>query len=235
MPAIQELEAKLRYTFRDLSLLEQALCHSSYANERRSHHARSNERLEFLGDSILGLVTAEFLYRQRPDWPEGELTRSRAALVCEKSLYATALELDLGAHLRLGRGEESGGGRNRPSILADAVEAVIAAVYLDGGMDEASALIHRCVLSEFREERPEARNQDYKTVLQELVQHNPEQIMTYGLLDEQGPDHAKVFTMEVRVNGKRLGQGTGRSKKEAEQAAARAALELLSRETDTND
>ena len=234
MSAIKELEQKLRYTFRDPSLLEQALCHSSYANERRSHHTQSNERLEFLGDSILGLVTAEFLYRQRPDWPEGELTRSRAALVCEKSLYETALDLGLGEHLRLGRGEESGGGRNRPSILADAVEAVIAAVYLDGGMDEASALIRRCVLNESREERTETRNQDYKTVLQELIQRRPEQVLTYGLLDEQGPDHAKVFTMEVRVNGKRMGQGTGRSKKEAEQAAAKAALELLSREAPDN-
>ena len=186
--------------------------------------------MEFLGDSILGLVTAEFLYRQRPDWPEGELTRSRAALVCEKSLYNTALELELGQHLHLGRGEESGGGRNRPSILADAVEAVIAAVYLDGGMGEASALIERCLLKGIREECPEKRNQDYKTILQELIQHNPEQVMSYGLLDEQGPDHAKVFTMEVRVNGRQLGQGTGRSKKEAEQAAAKAALELLSRE-----
>ena len=230
MSAIKELETKLRYTFRDPSLLEQALCHSSYANERRSRHTRSNERLEFLGDSILGLVTAEFLYRQRPDWPEGELTRSRAALVCEKSLYNIALELDLGEYLHLGRGEESGGGRSRPSILADAVEAVIASVYLDGGMDEASALIHRCLLDGVREDRTEKRNQDYKTVLQELIQHHPEQVMTYGLLDEQGPDHAKVFTMEVCVDGKRLGQGTGRSKKEAEQAAAKAALELLTRE-----
>lgn len=232
MTAFKELETKLRYTFRDPALLEQALCHSSFANEHRASHIKSNERLEFLGDSILGLVTAEFLYRQRPDWPEGELTRNRAALVCEKSLYGTALELELGKHLRLGRGEESGGGRNRPSILADAVEAVIAAVYLDGGMGEASALIERCLLGDVREERPERRNQDYKTVLQELIQHNPEQVMTYGLLDERGPDHAKVFTMEVRVNGKRLGQGTGRSKKEAEQAAAKAALELLSQEAE---
>ena len=230
MSEIRELEEKLRYTFRDPSLLEQALCHSSYANERRAQHTQSNERLEFLGDSILGLVTAEFLYRRRPDWPEGELTRSRAALVCEKSLYGTALELGLGKHLRLGRGEESGGGRSRPSILADAVEAVIAAVYLDGGMEQASALIRRCLLDKYREERPETRNRDYKTVLQELVQHNPEQVLTYGLLDEQGPDHAKIFTMEVRVNGRRLGQGAGRSKKEAEQAAAKVALERLSRE-----
>ncbi|MBQ9493501.1 MAG: ribonuclease III [Oscillibacter sp.] len=230
MPVVKELEQKLRYTFRDPSLLEQALCHSSFANEHRARHMQSNERLEFLGDSILGLVTAEFLYRQRPDWPEGELTRSRATLVCEKSLHAIALELSLGEHLHLGRGEESGGGRNRPSILADAVEAVIAAVYLDGGMEEASALIHRCLLNDFREELPEKRNQDYKTVLQELIQHNPEQVMTYGMLDEQGPDHAKVFTMEVRVNGRQLGQGTGRSKKEAEQAAAKAALERLAQE-----
>ncbi|MBQ9522046.1 MAG: ribonuclease III [Oscillospiraceae bacterium] len=228
MSAVQELEQKLQYTFRDPSLLEQALCHSSFANEHRSRHIQSNERLEFLGDSILGVVTAEFLYRQRPDWPEGELTRSRAALVCEKSLYGIALEIGLGEHLRLGRGEETGGGRTRPSILADAVEAVLAAVYLDGGMEAASALIYRCLLSGFREEVPETRNQDYKTVLQELIQHNPEHVMTYGLLDEQGPDHAKVFTMEVRVNGRQLGRGTGRSKKEAEQAAAKAALELLS-------
>ncbi len=230
MTAVKELEQKLQYTFRDPSLLEQALCHSSFANEHRARNLRSNERLEFLGDSILGLVTAEFLYRQRPDWPEGELTRSRAALVCEKSLYGIALELGLGEHLHLGRGEESGGGRNRPSILADAVEAVLAAVYLDGGMEAASALIHRCLLADFPEEAPEQRNQDYKTVLQELIQHNPEHVMTYGLLDERGPDHAKVFTMEVRVNGKQLGQGTGRSKKEAEQAAAKAALELLAQE-----
>ena len=228
MSAINELEQKLHYTFRDPSLLEQALCHSSYANERRAQHARSNERLEFLGDSILGLVTAEFLYRERPDWPEGELTRSRAALVCEKSLHGIALELELGKHLRLGRGEDSGGGRNRPSILADAVEAVIAAVYLDGGMGEASALIRRCLLNNVREARPEQRNQDYKTVLQELIQRDPERVLTYALLDERGPDHAKMFKMEALVDGKPLGQGTGRSKKEAEQAAAKAALELLS-------
>ncbi len=232
MPAIEELEAKLRYAFRDPALLEQALCHSSYANERRSQHARSNERLEFLGDSILGLVTAEFLYRQRPDWPEGELTRSRAALVCEKSLYEAALELGLGAHLRLGRGEDAGGGRRRPSILADAVEAVIAAVYLDGGMAEASALIRRLTLDKFQEERPQGRNQDYKTILQELIQRNPEQVLSYRLLSEQGPDHAKSFTMEALVDGRPAGQGTGRSKKEAEQAAAKAALETLSRRTD---
>ena len=232
MLAVTELEKKLRYAFRDASLLEQALCHSSYANERRSKHLQSNERLEFLGDSILGLVTAEFLYRRHPDWPEGELTRSRAALVCERSLYNIALDLNLGEHLHLGRGEETGGGRNRPSILADAVEAVIAAVYLDGGMDEASALIRRCLLDAVaEEERPEKRNRDYKTILQELIQRNPEQVMSYALLDEQGPDHAKVFTMEVRVNGERLGEGTGRSKKEAEQAAAKAALEILSHES----
>ena len=230
MSAIKELETKLHYTFRDPSLLEQALCHSSYANERRARHIQSNERLEFLGDSILGLVTAEFLYRQRPEWPEGELTRSRAALVCEKSLYEVALGLNLGEYLYLGRGEESGGGRGRPSILADAVEAVIAAVYLDGGMEQATALIRRSLLDAFREDQSETRNQDYKTILQELIQHKPEQVMTYGLLDEQGPDHAKIFTMEVRVNGEPLGQGTGRSKKEAEQAAARVALERLTRD-----
>ena len=222
---MEELERKLRYSFRDSALLEQALCHSSYANEHRSTGLRNNERLEFLGDSVLGFVAAEFLYRYHPDLPEGDLTRIRAALVCEQSLYTAARKLELGQYLKLGRGEESGGGRERPSILADAMEAVIAAVYLDGGIENASALVYRLVLETGKTVEGK---RDYKTALQELVQRQADQVMLYRLLDERGPDHAKVFTAEVLINGVSAGQGSGRSKKEAEQAAARAALQKMS-------
>ena len=225
---MEQLEGKLQYQFRNRALLERALCHSSYANEHRSAHVGSNERLEFLGDSVLGFVTAEYLFARHPDLPEGDLTRMRAALVCEKSLYEAAKELNLGRYLQLGRGEESGGGRSRPSILADATEAVFAAVYLDGGIASASALIHRLILDD--EEASEERRRDYKTDLQELIQRKPDQLMEYRMLGESGPDHAKVFTAEVLVNGQSLGQGQGRSKKEAEQSAARAALDALTDE-----
>ena len=224
---MQELERKLNYTFRDPALLEEALSHSSYANEHRSAHLRSNERLEFLGDSVLGFVTAEFLFLQHPDLPEGDLTRIRAALVCEQSLFEVAQKLGLGTYLKLGRGEESGGGRKRTSILADATEAVFAAVYLDGGIGEASALIHRCLLEAEREEVVEERRRDYKTALQELVQRQADQVLTYRMAGEQGPDHDKTFQAEVLLNGEILGSGIGHSKKEAEQAAAKAALVAL--------
>ena len=183
--------------------------------------------LEFLGDSVLGFVTAEFLFAQHPDLPEGDLTRIRAALVCEQSLYEVAGKLNLGAYLRLGRGEESGGGRTRTSILADAVEAVFAAVYLDGGIASASALIHRCLLEAEREEVVEERRRDYKTALQELVQRQADQVLTYRMVGERGPDHDKTFAAEVLLNGTSVGSGSGHSKKEAEQAAARSALKNL--------
>ena len=224
---MQELEKKLNYAFQDPSLLEEALSHSSYANEHRSARLRSNERLEFLGDSVLGFVTAEFLFSRHPDLPEGDLTRIRAALVCEQSLYEVAGKLDLGRYLKLGRGEESGGGRTRVSILADAVEAVFAAVYLDGGIAAASALIHRCLLDAEKEEAVEERRRDYKTALQELVQRQADQVLLYRMTGEAGPDHAKTFSAEVLLNGDTIGKGSGRSKKEAEQSAARAALESL--------
>lgn len=227
---MQELEKKLNYTFRDPALLEEALSHSSYANEHRSAHLRSNERLEFLGDSVLGFVTAEFLFLQHPDLPEGDLTRIRAALVCEQSLFEVAQKLGLGSYLKLGRGEESGGGRARTSILADATEAVFAAVYLDGGIGAASELIHRCLLEAEREEAVEERRRDYKTALQELVQRQADQVLTYRMAGEAGPDHAKTFQAEVLLNGRILGTGSGHSKKEAEQAAARSALEVLDEE-----
>ena len=224
---MQELERKLNYAFRNPALLQEALNHSSYANEHRAAHLHSNERLEFLGDSVLGFVTAEFLFQRHPEAPEGDLTRIRAALVCEQSLYEVAQRLGLGQYLKLGRGEEAGGGRERTSILADAVEAVFAAVYLDGGMDAARALIHRCLLDAQRESVVEERRRDYKTALQELVQRQVDQTLTYRMVDEQGPDHAKTFRAEVLLNGEAIGSGSGHSKKEAEQAAARAAMEAL--------
>ena len=227
---MRELEKKLNYTFRDPGLLGEALSHSSYANEHRSAGLRSNERLEFLGDSVLGFVTAEFLFLQHPDLPEGDLTRIRAALVCEQSLYEVARKLDLGRYLKLGRGEEAGGGRERTSILADATEAVFAAVYLDGGIGAASTLIHRVLLDAEKEEVVEERRRDYKTALQELVQRQADQVLTYRMIGEEGPDHDKTFLAEVLLNGTQVGTGSGHSKKEAEQYAAKAALRKLEAE-----
>lgn len=218
------LEQKLQYTFKNPSLLSEALNHSSYANEHRGEHINSNERLEFLGDAVLGFVTAEFLFLQHPDFPEGDLTRIRAALVCEESLHEVAQKLELGNYLRLGRGEEAGGGRTRTSILADATEAVIAAVYLDGGITAASDLIHRCLLDAEKEESVEERRRDFKTELQELVQRQAGQELTYRMVGEHGPDHAKTFVVEVLLNGCVIGSGCGHSKKEAEQVAAASAL-----------
>ena len=218
---MESLEKKLGYTFRRRELLAEALHHSSYANEQRGAGVCSNERLEFLGDSVLGFVTAEFLFKTYPKLPEGDLTRMRAALVCEQSLYEVARMLELGQYLKLGKGEEAGGGRERQSILADAVEAVFAAVYLDGGMEQIRSLIHRVLLS--RAPAAEERK-DYKTTLQEIVQRRIGQQLTYHMMEESGPDHNKTFVFEVRLNGEPIGRGGGHSKKEAEQAAARDAL-----------
>ena len=226
MDRMEELEKKLGYTFQNQALLSEALNHSSYANEHRSKGEQSNERLEFLGDSVLGFVTAEFLFELHRDLPEGDLTRQRAALVCEQSLYEVAKMLDLGKYLKLGKGEDAGGGRTRPSILADATEAVFAAVYLDGGIEAASALIHRVLLDK-EGEHAEELMQDYKTALQELVQRKSGQALSYRMVGESGPDHNKTFTAEVWLNGEGVGTGSGHSKKEAEQAAARAAIRRL--------
>ena len=222
----QTLESRIGYHFRRPRLLETALTHSSYANERHSPEVVSYERLEFLGDSVLGLTTAEFLYARTPALPEGRMTRLRAELVCEASLHKTALALGLGEFMRLGRGEELSGGRERPSILADMVEAVIAAIYLDGGMDEARKFIMTRVLADAQigEDHPSA---DYKTALQELVQRGGEVRISYELVGESGPDHNKTFTFTVSVEGETIGEGSGRTKKEAEQMAARRALEKL--------
>ena len=186
MHTLQVLEKKLGYTFRCKEQLQAALYHSSYANEHRCCGVSSNERLEFLGDAVLGLVTADYLYHKHPDLPEGDLTRMRAALVCEESLYEVAQRLGLGSELRLGKGEEAGGGRQRPSILADATESVFAAVYLDGGM-EAARLIHRVLLDKEQEEAVEERRRDYKTELQELVQRRSNQTLHYEMIGATGP------------------------------------------------
>ncbi|MBR0040632.1 MAG: ribonuclease III [Oscillospiraceae bacterium] len=222
----QTLESRIGYHFRRGELLETALTHSSCANERHAPGTESYERLEFLGDSVLGLVTAEYLFAQTPALPEGRMTRLRAELVCENSLHRTALALGLGEHLRLGRGEELTGGRERVSILADVVEAIIAAIYLDGGMDEAKRFIMAHVLSgaEIGAEHAVA---DYKTALQELVQRKGEVAIRYELVGESGPDHNKTFSFSVSVDGETVGEGSGRTKKEAEQMAARCALERL--------
>lgn len=222
---LSELEKALGYTFRDRRLLENALAHSSYANEKWKNSLASNERLEFLGDSILGFVVAEYLYRNCPDHPEGDLTRMRADLVCEVSLAQVAAKLGLGKHLLLGHGEEQGGGRNRNSINADAVESVIAAAYLDGGFQAAKGIIDRLILTDMPKGKP--RNCDYKTALQELVQRKKNQVLAYTLLTESGPDHDKTFRVEVTLNGEVVGMGTGSSKKRAEQAAAEQAIEKL--------
>lgn len=220
------LEERLGYSFRNRALLETALTHSSYANENRASGIVCNERLEFLGDSVLGVTVADFLYRHFPDMPEGRMTRLRAELVCEHSLHRVALELHLGDYLRLGKGEEHNGGRKRASILSDAVEAVIAAMYLDAGMETAAGFIHRCLLDDVRAiETPTFT--DYKTSLQELVQRHSGQVLSYELVGEEGPDHAKTFRVQVCLNGDPIGRGTGRTKKEAEQTAAANALEAL--------
>ncbi|MBQ9249637.1 MAG: ribonuclease III [Oscillospiraceae bacterium] len=221
-----DLEKKIGYTFRNRRLLETALTHSSYANERHGVDCESYERLEFLGDSILGFTTAEFLYAHEPSLPEGSMTRLRAELVCESSLHKAALALDLGRYMRLGKGEERSGGRERPSILADMVEAIIAAMYLDAGLEQAKSFIMSRVLKD-AEISEEHRSQDYKTVLQELVQRKADQHIAYELIGESGPDHNKRFTFRVSINGVSAGEGTGRTKKEAEQMAAKQALETL--------
>ena len=220
------LEERLGYSFRNRALLETALTHSSYANENRASGIVCNERLEFLGDSVLGVTVADFLYRHFPDMPEGRMTRLRAELVCEQSLHRVALELHLGDYLRLGKGEEHNGGRKRASILSDAVEAVIAAMYLDAGMETAAGFIHRCLLDDVRAiETPTFT--DYKTSLQELVQRHSGQVLSYELVGEEGPDHAQTVRVQVCLNGDPIGRGIGRTKKEAEQTAAANALEAL--------
>ena len=224
--SLRSLENSIGHSFADPALLQRALTHSSYANENRASGCECNERLEFLGDSILGLCTADHLYRTFPQMPEGQMTRLRAEIVCEQSLYQTATAIGLGRYLLLGKGEESNGGRDRESILSDAVEAVIAAIYLDAGMEAASRFVFEHILSR-RKICPEVVSTDYKTALQETVQREGGQVLSYRLIGEEGPDHAKVCRMEACLNDRPIGAGEGRTKKEAEQIAAKNALEVL--------
>ena len=222
---IKDLETAVGYRFSNISLLQNALAHSSYANERWHNSLLSNERLEFLGDSVLGMLVAEYLYRNFPDRPEGDLTRMRADMVCEKTLAAAANRIGLGEHLLLGHGEEQGGGRSRDSILADAMESVIAASFLDGGLEAALKIVQKFILVEVPVTK--LHNRDYKTQLQELVQQKKNQTLSYALAGQSGPDHDKQFDVAVSLNGKVVGSGSGSSKKRAEQDAARCAVENL--------
>ena len=214
-----QLETIIGYKFKNPKLLETALTHTSYANESRTP-VQHNERLEFLGDSVLSVVVADYLFHQSGR-PEGELTRMRASLVSEDALFQFAQEIQLGEYLRLGHGEDLGGGRSRPSVVSDAFEAVIAALYLDGGMEVA-----RNFILPFITEGKHAEA-DYKTRLQEIVQQNPEERLIYVVEQESGPDHDKHFVVAVRFNSDKVARGEGRSKKMAEQHAAREALKLL--------
>jgi ribonuclease-3 len=222
---IKEFEDKLGYHFKNPAYLTTALTHSSYANENKAAGC-SNERLEFLGDSVLGVVVADYLYKNYPHMPEGDLTKNRAALVCEKACCNFSRQIQVGDYLRLSHGEQNSGGRTRSSILADAFEAIIAAIYLDSGMEDARKFILRFVLPALQTSKPKAFK-DYKTSLQEIIQQNPEEHLEYVLTGETGPDHNKHFSVEVHLNSNVIGKGGGRSKKEAEQQAAREALELM--------
>ncbi len=222
--ALHELEEKLEYTFSDLSLLDTALTHSSFANEQGPGH-KYNERLEFLGDSVLGFITADKFFHAFRDIPEGRLTKLRASTVCEESLFEFAKQIDLGSYLLLGRGEDKNGGRERASIVSDAFEAVIAAIYLDGTIDAARTFVLRFVMTAVEEKTITFK--DYKTQLQEIIQKNPEEQLQYVLSGESGPDHDKRFEVEVHLNSNVIGKGVGRTKKQAEQEAAREALSLM--------
>lgn len=222
-----ELEKRIGYTFQQKKLLTTALSHSSHINEMKTKGQQSNERLEFLGDSVLSLITSNYLFKTMTKLPEGKLTKIRAAVVCERSLCVFAREIGLGEALIMGRGEESSGGRDRDSILADAFEALLAAIYLDGGMEAAEHFLMPFIVKGIEEVLAGRNFKDYKTKLQEIVQKNHQETLDYLLLSESGPDHNKVFEVEVLLNSNAIGTGRGRSKKEAEQMAAKKALELM--------
>ena len=219
-----DLEKRIGYTFHNKKYLQTAVTHSSYANEMKEP-TTYNERQEFLGDAVLSIIVSDYLYKNS-SLAEGDLTKLRAALVCEKSLCGFAAKIDLGSAIRLGKGEEMMGGRTRPSILADAFEALIAAIYLDSGMESARNFVLPFVMDTLESEN-KIRFHDYKTALQEIVQKNPEEKLTYVLVEESGPDHDKRFEVEVHLNSNVIGHGVGKSKKNAEQMAAKEALELM--------
>lgn len=222
--SLKILEERIGYRFRDISLLQRAVTHSSFANEQKINRIGNYERLEFLGDAVLELVTSEFLFHAHPDMPEGEMTKTRASMVCEPSLAFCARDLELGEFMRLGRGEEHAGGRGRDSIISDGMEAVVGAIYLDGGMEAAKAFINRFILSDLEDKQ---LFYDSKSNLQELIQGKLKKEFRYELLSESGPEHNKTFAVEVFMEDKSLGKGLGRTKKAAEQQAAYQALLLL--------
>ena len=221
--SMEALQERIGYRFHDKALLERALIHSSYANESRQK-IECNERMEFLGDAVLSIIVADHIFHKF-HLAEGDLTRIRASLVCEKSLFEFAQKIQLGQELLLGHGEEQTGGRERPSVVSDAFEALIAAIYLDGGMEPAKRHILRFLVPAL--ENHTTAFKDYKTTLQEVVQQNPGENVTYELVGESGPDHDKRFQVQVRLNSNVIGSGVGRSKKEAEQEAAKEALHLM--------
>ena len=222
---MEQFEQIIHYEFKNKKLLQEALSHSSYANENKKN-LTSNERLEFLGDSVLSIVVSQHIFEHFNHLPEGELTKIRASLVCEKALFVFAQQIDLGDYILLGKGEEHTGGRERPSILADAFEAVIAAIFLDGGLEAARKHILSFIPKDIDIKKSIAFN-DYKTMLQEIIQQNPEEKIEYVTKGQSGPDHDKAFVVQVCLNSNVIGNGMGRSKKAAEQMAAKEALELM--------
>ena len=226
---LERLEEKIGYCYKKKELLQQALTHSSFANEQKINKSRDYERLEFLGDAVLELVSSEFLFHSNPDLSEGKLTRLRASMVCEPSLAYCARDLELHEYIRLGKGEEMTGGRHRDSIISDVMEAVIGSLYLDGGFQAAHDFIHRFILMDLEDK---ILFYDAKTVLQEMIQETPQGSLNYRLIKEEGPDHDKVFVVEAYINGKPVSQGQGRTKKAAEQQAAYEAILMLRKQGD---
>lgn len=217
MRKIRELEGKIGYCFQDQELLKHALRHSSYVNEKHMKKHECNERLEFLGDAVLEVVSSEFLFFEHQTMPEGELTKKRASMVCEPALAFCARDIDLGEYLLLGKGEEATGGRKRDSVTSDAMEALIGAIYLDGGFASAKEFIHRFILNDLENKKLFF---DSKTILQEIVQANFKEVISYHLIGEEGPDHNKIFRVAVHIGEEEYGVGEGRTKKAAEQEAA---------------
>lgn len=224
MEKIKEFEERIEYEFKNKGLLKQALIHSSYANEKHMKKLSDNERLEFLGDAVLELITSTFIYNKYTTYPEGKLTRLRASIVCEQTLAMCAEEIELGTMLFLGKGEDLTGGRTRKSVLSDAFEAVIGAIYLDGGFAKAKEFIMKYVMEDIEKKQ---LFYDSKTILQEIVQAKPNSTLTYELIKEEGPDHAKTFTIETRISGKTYAVGVGATKKAAEQQAAYETILIL--------
>ena len=221
---LKELQQKIDYQFKDENLLFTAVTHSSYANEHKLHKIHHNERLEFLGDAVLEIVSSDFLFKNFPDMAEGQMSKKRASLVCAPPLAYCARQIGLGKYLMLGKGEDMGGGRNRDSILSDALEAVIGSIYLDGGLNKASKFIMTHVLNDIEHK---AMFQDSKTILQEILQKNHRDPITYEVVDMKGPEHNRMFVMQVKLGDAVIGQGSGRTKQAAGQEAAYHAILAL--------